>query len=112
VVTEPKPVSDEERFMRMMANFQDFGTDWHFRKAAAYGYLPPMVAYLRGANGTVEVWGGAAHRYEVWFIGKDKEETLVAYDGCDGKRLSLRDGTLRAAIAEACDLAGVQYPLF
>lgn len=108
-MTEPKPISDEERFMRMMANFQDFG-EWHFRKAAAYGYLPPMVAYLRGANGTVEVWGGAAHRCEVWFIGKDKEETLVACDG--DKPLSLRDGTLRAAIAEACDLAGVQHPLF
>ena len=108
-MTEPKPISDEERFMRMMANFRDFG-EWHFRKAAAYGYLPPMVAYLRGANGTVEVWGGAAHRCEVWFIGKDKEETLVAYDG--DKPLSLRDGTLRAAIAAACDMAGVQYPLF
>jgi len=109
VVTEPKPISDEEHFMRMMANFQDFG-EWHFRKAAAYGYLPPMVAYLRSANGTVEVWGGAAHRCEVWFISKDKEETLVACDG--DKLLSLRDGTLRAAIAEACDLAGVQHPLF
>lgn len=108
-MTEPKPISDEERFMRMMANFQDFG-EWHFRKAAAYGYLPPMVAYLRGANGTVEVWGGAAHRCEVWFIGKDKAETLVACDG--DKPLSLRDGTLRVAIAEACDLAGVQHPLF
>lgn len=108
-MTEPKPISDEERFMRMMANFRDFG-DWHFRKAAAYGYLPPMVAYLRGANGTVEVWGGAAHRCEVWFISTDREETLVACDG--DKPLSLRDGTLRAAIAEACDLAGVQHPLF
>jgi len=108
-VTEPKPISDEERFMRTMANFRDFG-EWHFRKAAAYGYLPPMVAYLRGANGTVEVWGGAAHRTEVWFISKDKAETLVACDG--DKPLSLRDGTLRAAIAEACDLAGVQHPLF
>ena len=109
MVTEPKPISDEERFMRMMANFQDFG-EWHFRKAAAYGYLPPMVAYLRSANGTVEVWGGAAHRCEVWYVGKDKEETLVA---CDGDRLlSLRDGTLRAAIAAACDMAGVQHPLF
>jgi len=108
-VTEPKPISDEERFMRMMANFQDFG-EWHFRKAAAYGYLPPMVAYLRSANGTVEVWGGAAHRCEVWYVGKDREEQLVACDG--DKPLSLRDGTLRAAIAEACDLAGVQHPLF
>ena len=108
-MTEPKPVSDEEHFMRMMATFRDFG-DWHFRKAAAYGYLPPMVAYLRGANGTVEVWGGAAHRCEVWFISKDKSEQLVACDG--DKQLSLRDGTLRAAIAEACDLAGVQHPLF
>ena len=108
-MTEPKPISDEERFMRMMANFQDFG-EWHFRKAAAYGYLPPMVAYLRSANGTVEVWGGAAHRCEVWYVGKDKEETLVACDG--DKPLSLRDGTLRAAIAEACDMAGVQHPLF
>ena len=108
-MTEPKPISDEERFMRMMANFQDFG-EWHFRKAAAYGYLPPMVAYLRSANGTVEVWGGAAHRCEVWYVGKDREEQLVACDG--DKPLSLRDGTLRAAIAEACDLAGVQHPLF
>lgn len=105
---EPKPVSDETLFMRMMANFSDFG-QWHYRKAAAYGYIPPMVAWLRGSNGTVEVWGGKAHRMEVWVIGKDKSERLVAYDG--DKPLSVSDGTLRAAIATACDSAGVQPKL-
>lgn len=68
-----------------------------------------MVAWLRGSSGTVEVWGGRAHRTEVWVIGKDKSERLVAYDG--DRPLSVRDGTLRAAIATACDLAGVQRML-
>ena len=111
MVTDPKPVSDEERFMRMMANFQDFG-EWHFRKAAAYGYLPPMVAKLAGRNGYVEVWGGRAHRPEVWYIDKDKNEKLVAYDDPSGKRLKVSDGTFRLAVATACNLAGVQPALF
>lgn len=110
---EQRYVSDEERFMRLMANFSDFG-EWRIRKAAAYGFIPPMVAKLRGPNGHVEVWGGKAHRTEVWFVGKDKSETFVAKD-CrveGGADLSLRDGSLRTAIARACNLAGIQPALF
>lgn len=104
-----RPLSDEEQFMRMMANFADFG-EWHFHKAAAHGFIPPQYATLRGTNGRVEVWGGRAHRTEVWFIARDKSETLVAMDS-RSKRLTVRDGTLRTAIAQACNLAGVQLTL-
>lgn len=97
----PRPVSDEAQFRRMMANFSDFG-DWHFRQAAAYGFVPPQVATLGGKAGRVEVWGGRAHRTEVWVIGRDKSETMVA---CD---CNCVDGSLRQAISEACKLAGVQ----
>lgn len=102
---EPKPISDEELFARMMANFQDFG-NWRIRKAAAHGFIPPMVATIKGDNGHVEVWGGRAHRTEVWVIAKDKSETLIDKD------CNYRDGTLRLAIAQACKLAGVQPKLF
>ena len=104
-MSEPKPIGDEELFARLMANFADFG-EWRIRKAAAYGYIPPMVATLRGEGGTVEVWGGRAHRTEVWVIGKDKSELMVA-SGC-----SSVDGSLRLAIATACKLAGVGPRLF
>lgn len=110
---DTNPTSDEAKFMRMMANFADFG-EWHFRKAAAYGCLPPLCATLRGANGHVEVWGGKAHRTEVWFIAKDKSETLLAMDCYDPNHphyLSVRDDSLRTAIAQACSLAGVQQQL-
>jgi hypothetical protein len=102
---EPKPVSDAERFKRMMMNFSDFGT-WRVRAAAAHGCGQPMVAKLRGKNGHVEVWGGSAHRTEVWFIANDKSETLVAHD------CNCVDGSLRLAISTACALAGVQPKLF
>lgn len=101
-----KPVGDAEIFMRMMANFSDFGS-WRIRAAAAHGsVLPPMVAKLAGRNGHVEVWGGRAHRMEVWYVGKDKSETLVGYD------CTCVDGSLRVAIATACNLAGIQRALF
>lgn len=112
-MSEDKPIGVEEHFMRLMANFNDFG-QWRIRKAAANGGMPPMVAKLSGAQGHVEVWGGKAHRTEVWFIGKDKSESLVAMD-CSAQgatRLSLRDGSLRLAIAQACNLAGIQPKLF
>lgn len=102
---DPRPIGDEELFARLMANFADFG-EWRIRKAAAYGYIPPMVATLRGEGGTVEVWGGRAHRTEVWVIGRDKSELMVA-SGC-----SSVDGSLRLAIATACKLAGVGPRLF
>lgn len=102
---EPKPIGDEGLFSRMMANFSDFG-EWRIRKAAAHGYLPPMVATLRGRNGHVEVWGGRAHRTEVWHIASDRTETLVDKD------CSFHDGSLRAAIATACKLADAQPRLF
>ena len=101
-----KVVSDADRFMRMMANFDDFGP-WSIRAAAMRGsVLPPMVAKLKGKNGHVEVWGGKAHRTEVWYIGRDRSETLVGSD------CNCVDGSLRVAIATACGLAGVQPPLF
>lgn len=113
MIDEPMPTSDEEAFMRLMANFNDFG-QWRIRKAAAHGFIPPMVAKLSGINGHVEVWGGKAHRLEVWFIGRDKSESLVAMDcrARGGADLSLRDGSLRLAIANACNLAGIQPKLF
>lgn len=106
----PKPISDEGQFRRMMQNFLDFG-EWHFRQAAAYGFVPPQVATLSGRVGRVEVWGGRAHRTEVWVVYKDKSETLVACDRFDttpATYLTVRDGSLRQAISEACKLAGVQ----
>lgn len=111
---ETRLISDEEHFMRIMANFNDFG-DWRIRKAAAYGFAPPLVATLKGEIGRVEVWGGRAHRAEVWVVYKDKSETLVACDRFDtipATYLSVRDGSLRQAIATACDLAGIQPKLF
>ena len=105
-MSEPRPIGDEELFVRLMANFADFG-EWRIRKAAMRGsVLPPMVATLRGEGGTVEVWGGRAHRTEVWVIGRDKSELLVA-SSC-----SSLDGSLRLAIATACKLAGVGPRLF
>lgn len=105
-MSEPKPIGDEELFARLMANFADFG-EWRIRKAAMRGsVLPPMVATLRGEGGTVEVWGGRAHRTEVWVIGRDKSELMVA-SSC-----SSLDGSLRLAIATACKLAGVGPRLF
>lgn len=54
-MVETKPIGDAEIFMRMMANFSDFGS-WRIRAAAAHGsVLPPMVAKLAGRNGHVEV---------------------------------------------------------
>lgn len=103
---KPRPIGDAEIFARMMTNFSDFG-EWVIREMPMRGsVLPPMMAKISGRNGHVEVWGGRAHRTEVWFIGRDKDESLVAYD-CHAA-----DGSLRYAIAQACNLAGVQAKLF
>ena len=103
---KPRPISDAEAFARMMANFADFG-EWHIRQMPSRGsVIPPMMAKLSGGNGHVEVWGGRAHRNEVWWIGKDKDEHLVAAN------CYAHDGSMRVAIAQACNLAGVQPQLF
>ena len=101
-----KPISDAEQFTRMMMNFTDFG-QWHVRAAACRGSIaPPMVATLQGKGGKVEVWGGRAHRTEVWHIAKDRTATLVAQE------CNCVDGSLRHAIAAACKLALIQPKLF
>lgn len=105
-------MSDEELFMRLMANFADFG-DWKIRKAPSRGSVTQVYyARLKGENGVAEVWGSRGHRPEVWYIDKDKNEKLVAYDDPSGKRLKVSDGTFRLAVATACNLAGVQPALF
>lgn len=105
-------MSDEELFMRLMANFADFG-DWQIRKAPSRGSVMSIYyARLKGKNGIAEVWGSRGHRPEVWYIDNDKNEKLVAYDDPTGKRLKASDGSFRLAVATACNLAGIQPALF
>lgn len=101
---EPKPISAFERFSRLMDEFSDLGK-WRIRRVGSRYFDDALKATISGANGMVEVWGGNLHRREVWFIGKDKSERLVAVN-CD------KNGSLRDAILQACNLAGVQGRLF
>lgn len=94
-----------EDFERLMAHFAALGR-WRIMRRGSRYFDDILVAKLSGLNGTVEVWGGNLHRREVWFIGRDQSETLIAME------CGYRDGTLRDAILQACNLAGIQRRLF
>lgn len=100
----PKFVSTFERFSRLMDEFTDLGK-WRIKRLGSRYFDDVLKATLSGANGMVEVWGGEHHRCEVWFIGRDKSEKLVAVN-CH------KTSSLREAIVQACNLAGVQGRLF
>ena len=72
--------------------------EWKTRQYAS----DAAKATLRGANGTVEVWGGA-HTREAWFIqrGTKAETQLCA-------QWSVTDGSLRDAVLEGCAMSGIQ----
>ena len=62
-----------------------------------------LVAVTKGQRGRVEVWGGAVHRMEVWFMaGKSSpiQTELVAHD--------ISGDALVDAVSRACALAAVQ----
>ena len=101
---EDRPVfkSGMTRFEELMARYRDLG-QWRIVRKGSREYDDVLVARLAGTRGTVEVWGGDLHRREVWAIGRDRSETLVAV-GCHGD-------DLRAAIEDACSIAGVQVPM-
>lgn len=72
--------------------------EWRLRQYAD----GPAVATLRGARGTVEVWG-ARHAHEAWFVERGtKAETLIA------KRWAVKDGSLSDAVLRGCAMAGIQ----
>lgn len=100
---EPKFVSTFERFSRLMDEYRDLG-NWRISRVGSRTFDDTLKATLSGINGKVEVWGGSLHRREVWFIGKDKSETLIAVN-CYGD-------ALEEAIMQACTLAGIQGRLF
>ena len=96
-------ISTFSRFSDLMADYRGFG-EWRISRVGSREYDSVLKATLTGPNGKVEVWGGSLHRREVWFIGKDKSETLIAMD-CHKKDLT-------KAIEDACKLAGIQRRLF
>lgn len=96
-------ISTFSRFSDLMAEYRDFG-EWRISRVGSREYDDVLKASLSGKSGRVEVWGGDLHRREVWFIGKDKSETLVAVD-CYRSNLT-------KAIEDACKLAGIQRRLF
>ena len=62
----------------------------------------PAVATLRGARGTVEVWG-ARHAREARFVERGtKAETALC------GRWAVKDGSLRDAALRGCAMAGIQ----
>ena len=82
----------------------DFG-DWRIKRVGSRTYNDVLLATLTGGiNGKVEVWGGNLHRIEVWHIGKDKSEQLIATE--------VKKDDLRAAVAKACDHAGIPRRLW
>lgn len=88
-----------ERFTELMEDYSSLGK-WRISRVGSRSYDDVLKAALYGVSGRVEVWGGNLHRREVWCIGKDGKETLVAI-ACHGEDLS-------AAISQACKLAGIQ----
>lgn len=92
------------RFADLMAGYREFG-EWRITRAGSREYDDALKASLSGRSGRVEVWGGNLHRREVWVIGKDKSETLVAVDCHKAEDLT-------EAIEKACELAGIQRRLF
>lgn len=82
------------RFVTNITNtFGDLGT-WKFRNIGKTDDV--IVATLKGKGGRVEIWGGSAHRTEVWAIPKGTNGCLI--------------GTLatRVTVEMACNRIGLQ----
>ena len=90
------------RFSRILQDQVGDTGDWK-----VFQYVDgPCRATLTGKLGTVEVWGGAHHADEVWFIERTtKDETLIC------KPWAVTDGSLRDAVARGCAMAGIQTRL-
>lgn len=75
--------------------------EWRVRSVSGGDVL---CATLRGASGDVQLWCGAHHRTEVWFVERGTRRGQMVLS----TYRDYHDGAVVDAIGRACSMAGAQ----